>query len=84
VTSPIAGIAGYRAGAGRDTRQHDTTMTTVSQVESDQSPVQHRRDRVLALRGGQPLAEPGRGAEPALEIILDNGKGLSATAGPSS
>ena len=73
VTSPIAGIAGIAQAQVGTLVNTSTIMTTVSQV--DPIKVQFNIAEVEYLRSaeGSHWAEPGRGAEPALELVLDDG-----------
>jgi membrane fusion protein (multidrug efflux system) len=73
VTSPIAGIAGIAQAQVGTLVNTSTIMTTVSQV--DPIKVQFNIAEVEYLRSaeGSHWAEPGRGAERALELILDDG-----------
>jgi RND family efflux transporter MFP subunit len=73
VTSPIAGIAGIAQAQVGTLVNTSTIMTTVSQV--DPIKVQFNIAEVEYLRSaeGSHWAEPRRGAEPALELILDDG-----------
>src|SRR6266446_6190563 len=70
VTSPIAGIALAQVGTLVST---STTMTTVSQVDPIKVQFNIAETEYLRSAGGNHWAEPGRGAEPALELVLDDG-----------
>ena len=73
VTSPIAGIAGIALAQVGTLVSTSTTMTTVSQVDPIKVQFNIAETEYLRSAGGNHWAEPGRGAEPALEIILDDG-----------
>jgi len=73
VTSPIAGIAGIAQAQVGTLVSTTTTMTTVSQVDPIKVQFNIAETEYLRSAEGSHWAEPGRGAEPALEIILDNG-----------
>src|SRR6267378_2089080 len=73
VTSPIAGIAGIALAQVGTLVSTSTTMTTVSQVDPIKVQFNIAETEYLRSAGGTRWAEPGRGAEPALEIILDDG-----------
>jgi membrane fusion protein (multidrug efflux system) len=73
VTSPIAGIAGIALAQVGTLVSTSTTMTTVSQVDPIKVQFNIAETEYLRSAEGNHWAEPGRGAEPALEIILDDG-----------
>jgi len=73
VTSPIAGIAGIAQAQVGTLVSTSTTMTTVSQVDPIKVQFNIAETEYLRSAEGNHWAEPRRGAEPALELILDNG-----------
>src|SRR5467141_3909551 len=72
VTSPIAGIAGIALSQVGTLVSTSTTMTTVSQVDPIKVQFNLSETEYLHSAEGNHWAEPGRGSEPALELILDD------------
>jgi membrane fusion protein (multidrug efflux system) len=73
VTSPIAGIAGVAQAKVGTLVSPPTTMTTVSQVDPIKVQFNISESEYLRSAAGNHWVEPGRRAEPALELILDDG-----------
>src|SRR5258708_17150049 len=73
VTSPIAGIAGTAQAKVGTLVSPTTTMTTVSRVDPMKVQFNISESEYLRSAAGNHWGEPGRGAEPALELILDDG-----------
>ena len=72
VTSPIAGIAGIAQAQVGTLASTSTVMTTVSQVDPIKVQFNISETEYLHSAEGNHWAEPGRGSEPALELILDD------------
>jgi membrane fusion protein (multidrug efflux system) len=73
VTSPIAGIAGIAQAQVGTLVSTSTIMTTVSQVDPIKVQFNIAEIEYLRSAAGSHWAEPGRSAEPTLELILDDG-----------
>jgi membrane fusion protein, multidrug efflux system len=73
VTSPIAGIAGTARAQVGTLVSPPTTMTTVSQVDPIKVQFNVSESEYLRYAASNHWVEPGRGAEPALELLLDDG-----------
>jgi RND family efflux transporter MFP subunit len=73
VTSPIAGIAGIAQAQVGTLVSTSSVMTTVSQVDPIKAQFNISETEYLRSAEGNRWAEPGAGAEPALELILDDG-----------
>jgi membrane fusion protein (multidrug efflux system) len=73
VTSPIAGIAGSARAQVGTLVSPPTTMTTVSQVDPIKVQFNVSESEYLRYAASNHWVEPGRGAEPTLELILDDG-----------
>jgi membrane fusion protein (multidrug efflux system) len=73
VTSPIAGIAGIAQAQVGTLVTASTVMTTVSQVDPIKVQFNISETEYLRSAGGNHWAEPGVGAEPTLELVLDDG-----------
>jgi membrane fusion protein (multidrug efflux system) len=73
VTSPIAGIAGTSRAQVGTLVSPPTAMMTVSQVDPIKVQFNISESEYLRSAAGSHWMEPGRGAEPALELILDDG-----------
>ena len=72
VTSPIAGIAGIAQAQVGTLASTSTVMTTVSQVDPIKVQFNISETEYLHSAESNHWAEPGRGSEPALELILDD------------
>jgi RND family efflux transporter MFP subunit len=73
VTSPIAGIAGFAQAQVGTLVGTSSVMTTVSQVDPIKAQFNISETEYLHSAEGNHWAEPGRGTEPTLELILDDG-----------
>jgi membrane fusion protein (multidrug efflux system) len=73
VTSPIAGIAGTARAQVGTLVSPPMTMTTVSQVDPIKVQFNISESEYVRYAASNHWVEPGRGAEPALELILDDG-----------
>jgi RND family efflux transporter MFP subunit len=73
VTSPIAGIAGIALLQVGTLVSTSSVMTTVSQVDPIKAQFNISETEYLHSVTGNHWAEPGAGAEPTLELILDDG-----------
>jgi membrane fusion protein (multidrug efflux system) len=73
VTSPIAGIAGIAQLQVGTLVSTSSVMTTVSQVDPIKAQFNIGETEYLHSVTGNHWAEPGAGAEPTLELILDDG-----------
>jgi RND family efflux transporter MFP subunit len=73
VTSPIAGIAGIAQAQVGTLISTSSVMTTVSQVDPIKAQFNISETEYLHSAGGNHWAEPVRGGEPTLELILDDG-----------
>ena len=73
VTSPIAGIAGIALLQVGTLVSTSSVMTTVSQVDPIKAQFNIGETEYLHSVTGNHWAEPGAGAEPTLELVLDDG-----------
>jgi len=73
VTSPIAGIAGIALLQVGTLVSTSSVMTTVSQVDPIKAQFNISETEYLHSVSGNHWAEPGAGAEPTLELVLDDG-----------
>src|SRR5438105_15045543 len=73
VTSPIDGIAGIAQAQVGNLVSTSSLMTTVSQVDPIKAQFNISETEYLHSAGGNHWAEPVRGGEPTLELILDDG-----------
>ena len=73
VTSPIAGIAGIAQAQVGTLISTSSVMTTVSQVDPIKAQFNISETEYLHSAGGNHWAEPVRGGEPTLDLILDDG-----------
>ncbi|BDG01528.1 efflux RND transporter periplasmic adaptor subunit [Anaeromyxobacter oryzae] len=73
VTSPIDGIAGIAQVQVGNLVNASSTMTTVSQVEPIKAQFSISEVEYLGSVRGSRWAEPGRSADPPLEVILQDG-----------
>jgi membrane fusion protein (multidrug efflux system) len=73
VTSPIAGIAGIAQAQVGTLASTATVMTTVSQVDPIKAQFNISETEYLHSAETNHWAEPGRGVEPTLDLILDDG-----------
>src|SRR6266478_8785932 len=73
VTSPLSGIAGIAQKQVGSLVSTSTVMTTVSQVDPIKAQFNVSETEYLHAAGGNHWAEPVRGGEPTLELILDDG-----------
>jgi len=73
VTSPIEGIAGIAQAQVGNLVSTSTVMTTVSQVDPIKASFNISEAEYLRSARGNHWAEPARGDNPILELILDDG-----------
>jgi RND family efflux transporter MFP subunit len=73
VTSLIDGIAGIAQVQVGNLVNMSTTMTTVSQVDPIKAQFNISEGEYLASAQGNQWAEPARGDDPRLQLILENG-----------